>query len=113
LVNFGLSRLQMEKGLTFLGVTAVVDELQDGVKETICSLLDAKINVWILSGDRQENAVCTAKSTGLIGESTPFVQLPATCNLEEAREVCAEYVQKEGQGVGNVFWDYCLLALGE
>ncbi len=59
--NVAKAMEEMERGLTFLGVTAVVDELQDGVRETICALQDAKINVWILSGDRQENAVSTAR----------------------------------------------------
>jgi len=43
----------IESGLTLIGATGIEDKLQDGVPETIESLLRANINVWMLTGDKQ------------------------------------------------------------
>ena len=43
-----------EKELFLLGATAIEDKLQDGVPDTIHTLQQAGIKVWVLTGDRQE-----------------------------------------------------------
>lgn len=48
---------EIEKDLTLVGVTAVEDELQEGVPETLTSLREAGIKVWVLTGDKEETAV--------------------------------------------------------
>jgi phospholipid-transporting ATPase len=45
----------LEKGLEMVGCTAIEDKLQDGVPETIATLLEADIRVWVLTGDKQVN----------------------------------------------------------
>ncbi|OZJ04656.1 hypothetical protein BZG36_02875 [Bifiguratus adelaidae] len=47
----------IEKDLMLLGATAIEDKLQDGVPETIATLQEAGIKVWVLTGDRQETAI--------------------------------------------------------
>ncbi|KAH6565483.1 hypothetical protein BASA62_007225 [Batrachochytrium salamandrivorans] len=47
----------IEKDLTLLGATAIEDKLQDGVPDTIHTLMEAGIKVWVLTGDRQETAI--------------------------------------------------------
>ena len=54
--------------------------------------MSADIHVWILSGDRQENAVSTARRTGLIQERTPILLVPEL-EEEECREVLLETVK--------------------
>ena len=44
---------EIESCLTLIGATGIEDKLQDGVPETIASLLKANINVWMLTGDKQ------------------------------------------------------------
>uniref|UniRef100_F7D760 Phospholipid-transporting ATPase n=1 Tax=Ornithorhynchus anatinus TaxID=9258 RepID=F7D760_ORNAN len=44
---------EIESNLMLLGATAIEDKLQDGVPETIETLTRAKINVWVLTGDKQ------------------------------------------------------------
>ena len=39
--------------LNFIGCTGIEDRLQDGVPETIRSLRDAGIKIWVLTGDKQ------------------------------------------------------------
>ncbi|XP_062898968.1 phospholipid-transporting ATPase ID-like [Mobula hypostoma] len=48
---------EIEKDLILLGATAVEDKLQDGVPQTIETLVKANIKIWVLTGDKQETAV--------------------------------------------------------
>jgi P-type E1-E2 ATPase len=43
---------QMEKGLTFVGCSAIEDKLQEGVADTISRIMKANIRVWVLTGDK-------------------------------------------------------------
>lgn len=43
---------ELEQELSYLGCTAIEDKLQDEVPETIKHLMDAKIKVWIMTGDK-------------------------------------------------------------
>ncbi len=65
----------IEVDLKLLGATAVEDKLQDKVPETIDSLLKADINVWVLTGDKQETAINIGYSTQLIVQGTPLIIL--------------------------------------
>jgi len=60
----------IEANITFIGATALEDKLQIGVPATIKALKEAHINVWILTGDKQETAINIGHSCNLIGEST-------------------------------------------
>ena len=46
-------------------MTAIEDELQDNLKDTLDMLIDAGIRVWMLTGDKTETAINIAKSSGL------------------------------------------------
>ena len=48
---------QIERDMVLLGATAIEDKLQDGVPETIASLAEANIKLWVLTGDKQETAI--------------------------------------------------------
>ena len=56
----------MEYGLNYLGSSAIEDKLQDGVADTIDTLINANIRVWVLTGDKQETAIEIGKSCKLI-----------------------------------------------
>jgi phospholipid-transporting ATPase len=58
----------LEHDFYLLGATAVEDRLQDGVPETIHTLQEAGIKVWVLTGDRQETAINIGMSCKLISE---------------------------------------------
>ena len=55
---------KMERDFQTLCVTGVEDLLQNGVRETIFTLTEANIKVWMLTGDKLETAKCIAISTG-------------------------------------------------
>ena len=47
---------KLEENIAFLGITGLEDLLQDNVKTCIKQLKDAKIKVWMLTGDKGETA---------------------------------------------------------
>ncbi|BGP52544.1 aminophospholipid translocase [Rhodotorula sphaerocarpa] len=63
----------IERDLFLLGATAIEDKLQDGVPETIYTLQQAGIKLWVLTGDRQETAINIGLSCRLISESMSLV----------------------------------------
>ncbi|MBN3303156.1 AT8B1 ATPase, partial [Amia calva] len=64
----------MERELTLLGVTAIEDRLQEGVPETIASLQQAGIKVWMLTGDKRETAVNIGYSCRLLDSNSTILQ---------------------------------------
>jgi phospholipid-transporting ATPase len=60
------SAARLEKNLVLLGCTAIEDRLQDGVPETIHSLANADIKIWVLTGDKVETAINIGKSCKLL-----------------------------------------------
>ncbi|CAL5196503.1 unnamed protein product [Lathyrus oleraceus] len=63
----------VENNLCILGATAIEDKLQQGVPESIESLRQAGIKVWVLTGDKQETAISIGYSSRLLtGGMTQF-----------------------------------------
>lgn len=65
----------IENNLILLGATAIEDKLQDGVPETIAALLKADINMWVLTGDKQETAINIGYSCKLISQGMDLIIL--------------------------------------
>ena len=59
-----------EGDITLLGVTGLEDLLQDDVKSCIKDFREAKIKVWMLTGDKGETAETIGVSCGLIDDKT-------------------------------------------
>ncbi len=60
---------EIETDMTLVGSTAIEDRLQDDVENTIVSLKDAGIKIWVLTGDKVETAIQIGFSTGLINDN--------------------------------------------
>ncbi|KAG5493999.1 hypothetical protein JKF63_01832 [Porcisia hertigi] len=73
----GLQRIYglLERDVTYCGITAVKDELQKGVLQTIAQLRQANIRVWMLTGDKAETAKQTAVACGLLALTDRVVML--------------------------------------
>ena len=56
----------MEKKLTIVGVTGIEDKLQSKVSETIQTIRDANIRMWMLTGDKLTTANTIAFNTNLL-----------------------------------------------
>lgn len=87
----------IEKNLFLLGATAIEDKLQDGVPDTIQTLQDANIKVWVLTGDRQETAINIGMSCKLLSEDMNLLivneetKQDTKANLQEKLEAIYEH----------------------
>ncbi|XP_063784830.1 phospholipid-transporting ATPase VB [Pseudophryne corroboree] len=94
----------LETNLTLLGATGIEDRLQDGVPDTIAALREAGINVWVLTGDKQETAVNIAYSCQLLDQSDMVFTINTEsketcesildCTLEEVKKFSPEKKKK-------------------
>lgn len=65
----------IEVNMNVLGLTAVEDRLQEGVPQTISILRAAKINIWLITGDKVETAINIGRSAELISQSSRLIML--------------------------------------
>lgn len=75
----------IERELTLLGGTAIEDRLQDGVPESISTLAQAGIKLWVLTGDKVETAINIGFSCNLLGNDMELLVIK-TDLLEEERK---------------------------
>ncbi len=66
---------ELESELEFLGATAIEDNLQTGVPDTIQSLREAGIKVWVLTGDKQGTAIDIGFSCNLLNKDMKLIIL--------------------------------------
>ncbi|KAJ9471387.1 Phospholipid-transporting ATPase 3 [Diplonema papillatum] len=59
----------IERNLELVGTTAIEDKLQDGVPQAIELLRTAGLNVWVLTGDKQETAINIGYACALLHSS--------------------------------------------
>ncbi|EDW57650.1 phospholipid-transporting ATPase VD isoform X1 [Drosophila virilis] len=84
---------KLESNLTLLGATGIEDRLQDGVPETIASLLSAGISVWVLTGDKPETAINIAYSAKLFTQQMELIKL--TARSRDAAETAINFYLTE------------------
>ena len=73
---------EIERDLELVGASAIEDELQDGVPETIASLREAGIRIWVATGDKLETAVNIALAANLLDEEMLQVVLQETDRMK-------------------------------
>ncbi|KAI0230344.1 putative phospholipid-transporting ATPase IF [Lamellibrachia satsuma] len=73
----------VESDLHLLGVTAIEDILQPGVRETLVALRKAGIKVWVLTGDKEETAINISYSAGHFHSDMVEVRLTKQRNATE------------------------------
>jgi phospholipid-translocating ATPase len=76
----------LENNMEFLCVTGVEDRLQDEVPDTIESLKNAGIKIWMLTGDKVETATCIAVSTGLKKKQQRLTYIKESNDVAEIKE---------------------------
>lgn len=97
---------QIEIRLELLGATAVEDKLQEKVKETIVRLLDAKIKVWMITGDKLETAENIGMMSGILNQSMGTYYLrnvsPQNC-YEKLHKLKNELLKRTFKTTGIIF----------
>jgi len=81
----------LEYDLEFLAVTGVEDKLQENVLETIDTLRQAGIQIWMLTGDKIETARCIAISTGLKNRSEDIKIIAGLTEHDEIEREIRDY----------------------
>ncbi len=87
---------RIECNINFMGLTAIEDKLQDGVPDTIYTLLTCNIRVWVLTGDKQDTAEEIAKSCKLINENMSIIYLLNDANGKSPKQKLLELIEKYG-----------------
>ncbi|XP_054829009.1 LOW QUALITY PROTEIN: phospholipid-transporting ATPase VA [Eublepharis macularius] len=83
------SATRLETDLHLLGATGIEDRLQDGVPETIASLRKAGLQIWVLTGDKQETAINIAYACKLLDHDEEIITLNA-----DSPEMCATLLEQ-------------------
>ena len=90
---------EIEKDLIFCGCSAIEDKLQDGVPETIKTLMDCGIRIWVLTGDKKETAIQISKQCNLLGDNMVLYDLTKFKNeinlINKLEKLCDKYKLNE------------------
>ncbi|KAI3635167.1 hypothetical protein MIR68_006733 [Amoeboaphelidium protococcarum] len=78
----------IEKDLILVGASAIEDKLQQGVPDTIHTLADAGIKIWVLTGDRQETAINIGYSCKLLTQAMSLVIIEGEDEKEVNLSIC-------------------------
>jgi phospholipid-transporting ATPase len=80
---------EVESELQLVGATGVEDKLQEGVPDTIRTLLAASIRVWVITGDKQETAISVGVACGLLQDPGALLLLNAG-TLRDTEQLLAQ-----------------------
>ncbi|XP_050526509.1 probable phospholipid-transporting ATPase IA isoform X2 [Daktulosphaira vitifoliae] len=103
---------KIEKDLILTGATAVEDKLQDNVPETIQAFLDANINIWMLTGDKQETAINIGISTNIIKKGVPLIVINES-NYTACKKSIHSYIRQLGPTLNNRNHPFTLVIDGQ
>ena len=66
---------ELERDLCYLGVTGVLDNVQEDTAEMIAELAGAGVTTWLMSGEGESNTLATAYQLGMLAPGTPVLSL--------------------------------------
>ncbi|OHT08713.1 phospholipid-translocating P-type ATPase, flippase family protein [Tritrichomonas foetus] len=78
---------EIERDLHLLGATAIEDKLQIGVPDAIEAILQAGINVWIITGDKRETAINIGFACSLLASDMTLIVLDSSDPAEIQRTI--------------------------
>ncbi len=104
---------ELEKEMDIIGATAIEDKLQDKVGETISSLKEAGIKVWVLTGDKVETAINIGFSCKLLDSKQKLFEVD--CPDTESLMARLQEVEKEinSQNYGSEQRPYAMVITGQ
>ncbi|GMF21222.1 unnamed protein product [Phytophthora fragariaefolia] len=107
---------KVEKSTKLLGATGVEDLLQDGVRDCISQLSLGGINIWMLTGDKDETAISVAHMCGLIGPKSKMIIIKGKTKQDCLDEIAKARRKLKREGVwvpGVASQDISLVINGE
>lgn len=89
----------IEQNLILIGATAIEDKLQDDVPDTIATLAEADIKIWVLTGDKVETAINIGYSCHLLTDDMTEVFKIDGESLESVQQAIRDHkAQISGEG---------------
>ncbi|KAJ8602430.1 hypothetical protein CTAYLR_001239 [Chrysophaeum taylorii] len=88
--------LAAERDLTIVGASAIEDKLQVGVPETIATLADGGIKLWVLTGDKRETAIEIGKSCKLLRPGMPLAVLSSRASSSQLNSALVKLYDLSG-----------------
>jgi phospholipid-transporting ATPase len=85
----------IEQDLVLVGCTAIEDRLQDGVPECIETIAKAGINIWVLTGDKEETAINIAVACNLVLPKQYMRHIIINKSTTPSRESTIKLIQDE------------------
>lgn len=85
---------EIESNLILVGATAIEDKLQEDVSETLKSLRESGIKIWVLTGDKTETAINISTSCQHFPLSAEKLFLTSMDNIEEIKKHMHSYFEK-------------------
>lgn len=96
-----IAREMAESDLKLLGITAMEDLLQENVKECITDFQDAKIKVWMLTGDKGDTAEQIGRLCGLFRDFLVFkIEENENDTCDRLREITFYMATKDQEDFG-------------
>lgn len=84
----------IEQNLVLIGATAIEDKLQDDVPDTIATLAEADIKIWVLTGDKVETAINIGYSSHLLTDDMTEVFVFSGETLDSVQQELKEFSGK-------------------
>ncbi|ORX56555.1 phospholipid-translocating P-type ATPase [Piromyces finnis] len=103
--NIAKAMEYIEKDLILLGLTAVEDQLQENIPETIDYLLNAGIKMWLLTGDQQDTAINIGMSSCLLNNNSNLMILNDK-TYRKCERTLEKYINKMKE---NDEWGYPMI----
>lgn len=77
----------IENDFRLAGCSAIEDKLQDEVGETIRDIKKARINIWVLTGDKVETAMNIGQSCQLLTKDQNWLALKGETPFKLKQEI--------------------------
>merc|ERR1719513_234545 len=85
----------LQRDMKLLCVTGVEDKLQEGVRQTLETLRNAGLRIWMLTGDKLETATCIAKSSKLVSRTQDIHIFKSVSTRSEAHQELNAFRRKQ------------------
>ncbi|OQS06662.1 hypothetical protein THRCLA_01288, partial [Thraustotheca clavata] len=84
---------EIETNLDLVGITGIEDRLQDGVPDALECFRQARIKVWMLTGDRPDTAVNIGHATKLLSSDMKLIQATSK-ELDESGKTATDTISE-------------------
>ena len=90
----------LEKKLTYLGITCIIEEIQEKNIRAISDIKKSGIKLWMVSGDSYNNTLLTAKVSELFNIDAPILHLKEITDEYTLIKTMKKFISK------HIFFDY-------